>query len=146
MIGLDDFDDFADWEDYIPLEEDLSITKKEVVNPNRIKLKLTDTINLLEVDKEWFEEVFDNESTSDMYDEAFINFIKGKNITDNIEEFECAKETDLFLLRKDGQLYLGYVYQMNSSYVDDNKLTFTGWDYNVIVNLDDMTSKTINVR
>lgn len=39
-----------------------------------------------------------------------------------------------------------YVYQSSGMYEDGNKITITGWDYNIIIKKKDLSSKTKNVR
>lgn len=140
--------DFDSWEDYKPLG-DGDVEVNVVENPNILKLKINDNINLLEVDKEDFDEIFKNYSEEDFNGDEFMRFYKSHNFeyeNEVITLFDCVKDEDGFILKKNDKLYYLNVYQSGESYQDENKLTFTGWDYNVIINLKKMTAKTQNVR
>jgi hypothetical protein len=139
--------DFDSWEDYKPIG-DGDVEVSEVENPNILKLKSVDDVTLLEVDKENFNEIFKNYSEEDFNGDEFMRFVKSHKFEyDNevITLFDCVKDEDVFILKKNDKLYYLNVYQSGESYQDENKLTFTGWDYNVI-NLKKMTAKTQNVR
>lgn len=138
--------DFDSWEDYKPLGD---VEVNVVENPNILKLKINDNINLLEVDKEDFDEIFKNYSEEDFNGDEFMRFVKSHDFeyeNEVITLFDCVKDEDGFILKKNDKLYYLNVYQSGESYQDENKLTFTGWDYNVIINLKKMTAKTQNVR
>lgn len=140
--------DFDSWEDYKPLG-DGDVEVNVVENPNILKLKINDNINLLEVDKEDFNEIFKNYSEEDFNGDEFMRFVKSHNFeykNEVITLFDCVKDEDGFILKKNDKLYYLNVYQSGESYQDENKLTFTGWDYNVIINLKDMSAKTQYVR
>lgn len=140
--------DFDSWEDYKPLG-DGDVEVNVVENPNILKLKINDNINLLEVDKEDFNDIFKNSSEEDFNGDEFMRFVKSHNFEfedEVITLFDCVKDEDGFILKKNDKLYYLNVYQSGESYQDENKLTFTGWDYNVIINLKDMSAKTQYVR
>lgn len=140
--------DFDSWEDYKPLG-DGDVEVNVVENPNILKLKINDNINLLEVDEEDFNEIFKNYSEEDFNGDEFMRFVKSHNFeykNEVITLFDCVKDEDGFILKKNDKLYYLNVYQSGESYQDENKLTFTGWDYNVIINLKDMSAKTQYVR
>lgn len=143
--------DFDSWEDYKPLgDTDLSeLVKIQPTNPNLLKLKSEDDINLLGLDKTYYQELFDYYSEEDYDGSYFIRFIKSeefKNKGESIILFDSPKNEDIFLLKKSEKLYFLNIYQSNNYYQDDDKLTFTGWDYNIIVNLNDMSAKTKYTR
>ena len=134
---------FEDWDDYVPVND--LVEKPKTINNNIIELKKDDNIDFIGISKENFDELFDQTSESDYFDEEIIRFRKIETFSD-VELFESNKDEDLFILRKSKKLYLTYIYQSNQYYIDDNKLTFTGWDYNIIVNLDDMSHNEKNIR
>ncbi len=134
---------FEDWDDYVPVND--LVEKPKTINNNIIELKKDDNIDFIGISKENFDELFDRTSESDYFDEEIIRFRKIETFSD-VELFESNKDEDLFILRKSKKLYLTYIYQSNQYYIDDNKLTFTGWDYNIIVNLDDMSHNEKNIR
>ena len=134
---------FEDWDDYVPVND--LVEKPKTINNNIIELKKDDNIDFIGISKEDFDELFDRTSESDYFDEEIIRFRKIETFSD-VELFESNKDEDLFILRKSKKLYLTYIYQSNQYYIDDNKLTFTGWDYNIIVNLDDMSHNEKNIR
>jgi hypothetical protein len=134
---------FEDWDDYVPVND--LVEKPKTINNNIIELKKDDNIDFIGISKENFDELFDRTSESDYFDEEIIRFRKIETFSD-VELFESNKNEDLFILRKSKKLYLTYIYQSNQYYIDDNKLTFTGWDYNIIVNLDDMSHNEKNIR
>jgi len=134
---------FEDWDDYVPVND--LVEKPKTINNNIIELKKDDNIDFIGISKENFDELFDQTSESDYFDEEIIRFRKIETFSD-VELFESNKNEDLFILRKSKKLYLTYIYQSNQYYIDDNKLTFTGWDYNIIVNLDDMSHNEKNIR
>jgi hypothetical protein len=134
---------FEDWDDYVPVND--LVEKPKTINNNIIELKKDDNIDFIGISKEDFDELFDRTSESDYFDEEIIRFRKIETFSD-VELFESNKNEDLFILRKSKKLYLTYIYQSNQYYIDDNKLTFTGWDYNIIVNLDDMSHNEKNIR
>lgn len=137
-----DFDS-CDWPDYVPVGNDEVVRQKEMNNPNLIKLSINDNCELFEIDS--YEEFFDNLSETDYDDNEFVRFIKDID-RDGVSIFHCSKDEDFFLLVKDGKKYLLNVYQSNEYYFDDNKLTFTGWDYNIVIDTEKMTSKTKHIR
>jgi hypothetical protein len=134
---------FEDWDDYVSVND--LVEKPKTINNNIIELKKDDNIDFIGISKENFDELFDRTSESDYFDEEIIRFRKIETFSD-VELFESNKNEDLFILRKSKKLYLTYIYQSNQYYIDDNKLTFTGWDYNIIVNLDDMSHNEKNIR
>jgi hypothetical protein len=134
---------FEDWDDYVPVND--LVEKPKTINNNIIELKKDDNIDFIGISKENFDELFDGTSESDYFFEEIIRFRKIETFSD-VELFESDKDEDLFILRKSKKLYLTYIYQSNQYYIDDNKLTFTGWDYNIIVNLDDMSHNEKNIR
>ena len=140
--------DFDSWEDYKPVG-DGNIEVNEVENPNILKLKVDDDVTLLEVDKDDFNQIFNHYSEEDYNGNIFLRFRKSHDFefeNEKITLFDCVKNEDSFVLKKNNKLYYLNVYQSGDSYQDENKLTFTGWDYNIIINLKNMTAKTQNVR
>ena len=140
--------DFDSWEDYKPVG-DGNIEVNEVENPNILKLKVDDDVTLLEVDKDDFNQIFNHYSEEDYNGNIFLRFRKSHDFefeNEKITLFDCVKNEDSFVLKKNKKLYYLNVYQSGDSYQDENKLTFTGWDYNIIINLKNMTAKTQNVR
>jgi hypothetical protein len=140
--------DFDSWEDYKPVG-DGNIEVNEVETPNVLKLKVDDDVTLLEVDKDDFNEIFNHYSEEDYNSNIFLRFRKSHDFefeNEKITLFDCVNDEDSFVLKKNNKLYYLNVYQSGDSYQDENKLTFTGWDYNVIINLKNMTAKTQNVR
>jgi hypothetical protein len=140
--------DFDSWEDYKPVG-DGNIEVNEVENPNVLKLKVDDDVTLLEVDKDDFNEIFNHYSEEDYNGNIFLRFRKSHDFefeNEKITLFDCVNDEDSFVLKKNNKLYYLNVYQSGDYYQDENKLTFTGWDYNIIINLNKMTAKTQNVR
>jgi hypothetical protein len=140
--------DFDSWEDYKPVG-DGNIEVNEVENPKVLKLKVDDDVTLLEVDKDDFNEIFNHYSEEDYNGNIFLRFRKSHDFefeNEKITLFDCVNDEDSFVLKKNNKLYYLNVYQSGDSYQDENKLTFTGWDYNIIINLNKMTAKTQNVR
>jgi hypothetical protein len=137
--------DFDSWDDYVPVGDN-AITPKEVNNPNIINLKKDDSINLLEIEKDSFDEIFDYQKEYDFNENEIMRFKKVETLNNGVEVFYAIKDEDSFLIKKEEELYFLNVYQSNEYYEDDNKLTFTGWDYNIIVNLNTITAKTKYVR
>lgn len=125
-------------DDYVPAEE-RTLNDKNGDNPNIIIVDKDTKINLLE----WSRKDFDEWMS---YGRDVFRFIKNNNDYNGVNIFQSRDDEDMFILNKDGDLYLLNVYQSNEYYLDDNKITFNGWDYNVVVNTDDMSSKTINIR
>lgn len=138
---------FDSWGNYIPFgDTDLKeIAPKEENNPNLIKLLINDEFEVLGGDKEYFEETFDHYSEQDYNENVFMRFIKDEE-KNGVVVFSSPKNQDIFLIVKDGKKYIVNSYQNSSYYFDDNKLTFAGWDDNLIINTDDMTMKTKNIR
>lgn len=144
---------FDEWEDYIPVGE---ISPPKIDNPNIFCLYFTDDFISYSCDdkiltKEEFEkeyEIFDSISEEDYEGNSFIRFIKEKDILYNKEKISIFshKDKETFLLIKNVYKYLISNYQNTGYYVDDNKLTFTGWDSNIIINLKDMKQKTKWIR
>lgn len=138
--------DFDSWEDYKPASESCAVN---VENKNLLKLLKDDKINLLNLSKQDFDQMFDNYCEEDYNDNIFMRFIKVEDYKyegEVISLFESTKSEDFFILRKNEDIYFIYVYQFNSYYKDKNKLTFIGWDYNVIFNLKKMKCKEIETR
>lgn len=140
--------DFDSWEDYKPLG-DGNVEVNEVENPNVFKLKIDDNVNLLEIEKDDFEDIFEYNSEEDYNGNVFIRFVKLDDCEFNESKviiFSNPKNEDIYLLKKEDKIYFINVYQSGEYYQDDNKLTFTGWDYNIIINIEKMTAKTQNIR
>lgn len=91
--------DFDSWEDYKPVSE-LDLVEKE--NKNLLKLLKDDKINLLNISKQDFDQMFDN----------------------SCEEDYNGDDEDFFIFKKNDEIYFLYVYQFNSYYKDKNKVTF----------------------
>jgi len=136
--------DFDSWEDYKPVGNG-EIKVDVVDNPNILKLRVGDELSLLEIEQEDYNEIFNHYLEEDYNGDEFVRFKKTEEFED-VVVFECVKNEDSFILKKDDKLYYLNVYQINNYYKDGNKITFCGWDYNIIVNIKKMTSKTINVR
>lgn len=137
--------DFDSWADYVPVGNDAIVPPKEVHNPNLMKLSIDDDYELFEFTKRDFKQCFDNSSECDYDESKFMRFIKDDE-KNGVTIFHCRKNEDVCLLIKDDKKYVFCVYQNTGYYEDDNKLTFTGWDYNIIVDIDEMTFKTKYVR
>lgn len=138
---------FDSWGNYIPLgDTDLKeIAPKEENNPNLIKLSIDDEFDVLGGDKKYFKETFEYYSEQDYHENVFMRFIKDEE-KNGVVVFSSPKKEDIFLIVKDNKKYIVSNYQNSSYYFDDNKLTFAGWDDNLIINTDNMTTKTKNVR
>lgn len=136
-------DDFDSWGDYIPVSD----KKIEVVtNPNLIKILIDDDYQVFGWSSvEEFKDDFDNFSEIDYDNNEFIRFIK-EDDKNGIKIFSCPKHEELFLVVNGDHKFIVYSYQNSGYYFDDNKLTFTGWDNNIIIDIVKMTSKTFNVR
>jgi hypothetical protein len=93
--------------------------------------------------------MFENSCEEDYDGNIFMRFIKVEDYEFDdgvISLFEDPKNEDFFIFKKDEEIYFLYVYQFNSYYKDKNKVTFVGWDYNVIFNLKKMKCKEIETR
>ena len=137
--------DFDDWEDYKPYNGEVL---EEVDNPNVLKIYIDNDINLLEIGKKDFKSIFKHFSEENNNGE-FMRFIKSQEFSFNDERvtlFTSNSDEDSYVLKKNDNLYYFNVYQSNEYYQDDNKLTFTGWDYNIIINIENMKSNTKNIR
>lgn len=138
--------DFDNWEDYKPVSE-LDLVEKE--NKNLLKLLKDDKINLLNISKQDFDQMFDNSCEEDYNGDIFMRLIKVEDYKyedETISLFESPNDEDFFIFKKNDEIYFLYVYQFNSYYKDKNKVTFVGWDYNVIFNLKKMKCKEIETR
>ena len=138
--------DFDGWEDYKPVNE-LDLIEKE--NKNLLKLLKDDKINLLNISKQDFDQMFDNSCEEDYNGNIFMRFLKVEDYQyddKTISLFEDPKNEEFFIFKKDEEIYFLYVYQFNSYYKDKSKVTFVGWDYNVIFNLKKMKCKEIETR
>lgn len=137
---------FDDWEDYKPYNGEIL---EEVDNPNVLKIYTDTDINLLEIGKKDFKSIFKHFCEENNKCELFMRFIKSQEFSFNDERvtlFTSNSDEDSYVLKKNDDLYYFNVYQSNEYYQDDNKLTFTGWDYNIIINIENMKSKTKNIR
>jgi len=74
-----------------------------------------------------------------------MRFIKDEE-KNGVVVFISPKNEDIFLVVKDNKKYIVNNYQNSSYYFDDNKLTFAGWDDNLIIDTDNMTMKTKSIR
>lgn len=138
--------DFDSWEDYKPASESCAVN---VENKNLLKLLKDDKINLLNINKQDFNQMFDNSCEEDYNGNIFMRFIKVEDYKyedETISLFESPNDEDFFIFKKNDEIYFLYVYQFNSYYKDKNKVTFVGWDYNVIFNLKKMKCKEIETR
>lgn len=138
--------DFDAWEDYKPASE-LELLEKE--NKNLLKLLKDDKINLLNISKKDFDQMFENSCEEDYNDNIFMRFIKVEDYKyedEIISLFESPKSEDFFIFKKNEDIYFLYIYQFNCYYKDKSKITFVGWDYNCIVNLKNMKYKEIQTR
>jgi len=137
--------DFDSWEDYKP-SADFVVNP----NPNIISLKIDDDIICLDVDIDSFKEIFEYNSEPEYNsDDEVFRFKKSDDYEIDEEAvtlFEATKNEDCFILKKNEKLYFIYVYQSNEYYLLGNNMTFTGWDYNIIVDLSKMTSITKHIR
>jgi len=122
--------DYELWETYVPVSDDLT----PPVNKN-IKLVNADCCELINIDEEDLDYILDDNEMRFAY-----SSIEGdaKIWYNNSSEF--------YVIEKDEINYLVYNYQNTGYYVEDNKVTFTGWDDNVIVDLTDMKFKIKHVR
>lgn len=141
---------FDDWDDYSPITTTTDIKVNKPVNPNLIELDENDDISPLEMSEEEYSQIFEYYSEDVIWNEnPVVRFTKETEYIiddEKIEIFNSTKNDELFLIRKGDNKYLTHIYQPNEYYLDDTKLTFTGWDYNIIVDLKNMKYKTINVR
>jgi len=138
--------DFDSWEDYKPASESDAVN---VENKNLLKLLKDDKINLLNISKQDFDQMFDNSCEEGYNGDIFMRFIKVEDYKcedETISLFESPNDEDFFIFKKNDEIYFIYVYQFNSYYKDKNKLTFIGWDYNVIFNLKKIKCKEIETR
>ena len=135
--------DFDSWDDYKPVgDSDLKEIRVEDKNPNLFKLSADDEYETVGFEKDEF---FENSSEFDYDENEFVRFIKDEE-KNGLKIYHCPKDEDVFLLIKNDKKFVVYVYQSNEYYFDDNKLTLTGWDYNVVCDVDKMTFKTKYVR
>ena len=136
--------DFDSWGSYVPFgDTDVkSLIPKEENNPNLIKLTKGE-FSIFEGSErdEWFDRI----SEEDYNENVFIRFVKDEAKNDIIV-FRCPKDEDIYLITKSDKKILVYNYQNGGYYFDDNKLTFTGWDDNIIVNTDTLELKQKYVR
>lgn len=131
--------DFDSMESYKKVTDD-ELNNPQKINENIEQIRLDDDIELL-CDGD-LREIFEYNGEYDLNDERVIRLAK----YDKISDVEIFDKDDLILFRKNGKKYLTYVYEIQVIYNIDNLLTIQGWDYNIIINLDDMSFKKINVR
>jgi hypothetical protein len=152
-MGKKDEFDFDNWEVATPSKE---VEKKQFTDGKIIDLNIRDEYKVLSPVQE---------------DDDDVNFIFGLNMFDKLENlseeqiadltirfklyeeysngvklYEKMNDEDTYLIVKDNIKYIVYCYETANLYEDDEKLTFCGWDYNVIVNLKKMTVKEKNIR
>lgn len=122
----------------------------EILNNKVLKIFQSDDIKLSNFDEDDYNECFENYSEQELteddeFSDPFLRFLKSDEY-DNVHIFNLRKNDDFFIIKKGDELTFINVYQISNYYEDDGKVTFCGWDYNVIVNLEDMSIKTVYVR
>lgn len=140
-----DFTDVDEWGDYEPTLNE----KKEIINPDIFPLRRNTEFSLIEgFDKDEFEEYVIGELDEDDEDD-YTPFMKSGEYQINgetVTSFTSADNDEYNIIVKGTKNYFIYIYQPNNEYKDGNKLTMTGWDYNIIVDMSNMTFKRKNVR
>jgi hypothetical protein len=139
--------DFDTWGDYTPVSDNFEQkNQRDLVrdNSNIYVLLKTDSVNLIELNNSDWLDMFDGYSEEDYDGVEFIRFKKDQS-EGNLSIFSIPNG-DLFLVKNNDLLYVIYVYQSNGYYIDDDKITFLGWDYNIILDVKTMNSKTIYIR
>lgn len=131
--------DFDSMESYKKVTDD-ELNNPQKINENIEQIRLDDDIELLCGGD--LREIFEYNDEYDLNDERVIRLAK----YDEISGVSIFDKDDLVLLRKNGKKYLTYVCEIQGIYNIDNLLTIQGWDYNIIINLDDMSYREINVR
>src|SRR5690606_1100014 len=96
---------------------------------------------------EMIEDLGEVEYNLDTYEESepFLRFLRGKKIHDDIQILRCKSE-DFFLLRKGDKNYIVYSYQNSGAYELDDKFVFSGWDDDLIIDLNTMNCITKRKR
>lgn len=131
---------FDELESYTPVG-DMDLKEIIVSNPNILLVDADTELVGLEFNKERLYEIFEFGDDIQFHKSDLFN-VDGVDIQLLVSD----KQDDLFILEKDGFIYITSVYQPNEPYLNGDVLTIPGWDYNVVINLKDMSAKTFHVR
>lgn len=128
-----------DMDDYVPVDERKDDQKD---NPNIITLDKVMNINLCGWVRTEFERFLGDGNAILIKDTSISIDYNGESF----EVFQSREDSDVFAIRNGDDIYSLNVYESNNYYIDDNKITFNGWDYNIIFNMENRSFKTIYVR
>jgi len=131
---------FDELESYTPVG-DMDLKEIIVSNPNILLVNADTELVGLEFNTEHLDEIFEFGGDIQFHKSDLFN-VDGVDIQLLVSD----KQDDLFILEKDGFIYITSVYQSEEPYLNGDVLTIPGWDYNVVINLKDMSAKTFHVR
>ena len=137
---------FADSTSY---DTSFDITKSYKDNPNWIKFSKEQFIQTIAMDKGNLNDAtnqFKYNSELSLEDEKYYVYFKKTFYEDDQLKIYEGKSEDLLYMKLDGQDHIFSVYQIESVYRRKNVITITGWDYNMVVDLDDNSIEREDTR
>lgn len=138
--------DFDSMESYQSQTKEVNLIEQMESNKNLLILKRDSKVEILEGtldSSEWGESIFDDLS-EEWNDVEYIKF----TLSESFENFTIYKNRNYYILRLNGDeiYHLFYIDDLSTFYLHKNTITFQGWDSNILIDLDTMTSTIIHTR